>query len=360
MVSDTSYNFSVYPVNGDGIPASATGTNVATGSVKTSTNLWIAGGGSGTNSIGNTIAYSNNGINWTGLGTSVFSTAMNSVSYSLSKNLWIAGGSGVNTMAYSNNGINWTGLGTSVFSTSVSHVYYSLDKDLWIAGGSGVNKLVYSKDGFNWTTASVLNYSNFTPSCVIYNNNIWVASGNNPCLVYSTDGINWRSGYIVIPYYPYYDNNVFTTNSSQSISYNATQNQWIAVGRDTNMETAVSGDGITWVKSSTVNSNTYAAGRIYYNIIQNIWVYMGYTPTYSNNGTTWYTISDRVFSTTGRYVTYSNNNNENLWVACGQGTTNTLAYSVNGIKWTGLGTSVFNFPSPAGMGCYVVKSNNNN
>ena len=70
MAEGTAYTFVVYPVNGDGIPASATGTNSATGSVNTLLlPLWVAAGAI----TGNTLAYSTDGITWTGRGINIFS-----------------------------------------------------------------------------------------------------------------------------------------------------------------------------------------------------------------------------------------------------------------------------------------------
>jgi len=57
---------------------------------------------------------------------------------------------------------------------------------------------------------------------------------------------------------------------------------------------------------------------------------------YSYNATNWYPINNSIFTVRGRSVAW----NGSLWVAGGEGT-NTLAYSIDGINWTGLGTSIF-------------------
>ena len=72
--------------------------------------LQTVAGGVGTN----TLAYSNNGIEWTGIGNSIFTNECDAVAWN--GTLWVAGGGGTNTLAYSNNGIEWTGIGSSIFT----------------------------------------------------------------------------------------------------------------------------------------------------------------------------------------------------------------------------------------------------
>ena len=70
----------------------------------------------------NTIAYSNDGINWVGLGITYFATG-SPIGYSVAWTgvCWIATGTGTsgitNTIYYSTDGIIWTGAGSSIFST---------------------------------------------------------------------------------------------------------------------------------------------------------------------------------------------------------------------------------------------------
>jgi hypothetical protein len=62
----------------------------------------------------------------------------------------------------------------------------------------------------------------------------------------------------------------------------------------------------------------------------------GNTIANSVDGITWTGLGLPVFSTSGRGVAW----NGTLWVAVGQGG-NTIATSTNGITWTGRGTSIF-------------------
>ena len=73
--------------------------------------------------------------------------------------------------------------------------------------------------------------------------------------------------------------------------------------------------------------------------IQNRWVAVGDAPTtiaYSSDGINWTGLGITIFSTEGNGVAW----NGSLWVAVGGGT-NTIAYSSDGSNWTGLGTSIF-------------------
>lgn len=72
----------------------------------------------------------------------------------------------------------------------------------------------------------------------------------------------------------------------------------------------------------------------------NKWLATGESDTaslvYSYNATEWYPINNSIFTVRGRAVAW----NGSLWLAAGEGT-NSLAYSSDGVNWTGLGTSIF-------------------
>ena len=61
------------------------------------------------------------------------------------------------------------------------------------------------------------------------------------------------------------------------------------------------------------------------------------TIAYSSDGITWTGLGTSIFSSIGYGVAY---NGTNRWVAVGNGT-NSIAYSSDGISWTGIGTSIF-------------------
>jgi hypothetical protein len=59
---------------------------------------------------------------------------------------------------------------------------------------------------------------------------------------------------------------------------------------------------------------------------------------YSRDGITWTGVTLKtIFSSSGNAVAW----NGTIWVAVGNGDDNTIAYSSDGITWIGLGTSVF-------------------
>jgi hypothetical protein len=95
----------------------------------------------------NTIAYSNDGINWIGAGL-IFSTTGRGIAWNNER--WVAVGEGGNRIAYSNDGISWTSISTSnsVFSSICEDV--SWDGRRWIAVGGGTNTIATSNDGITW------------------------------------------------------------------------------------------------------------------------------------------------------------------------------------------------------------------
>jgi hypothetical protein len=80
-----------------------------------------------------------------------------------------------------------------------------------------------------------------------------------------------------------------------------------------------------------------------------MWVAVGEgtsnTIAYSSNGTTWTGLGKSIFTNQGRGVSW----NGTMWVAVGDGSSHTIAYSNNGTTWTGLGN--------IGFGGYGVASN---
>uniref|UniRef100_A0A6C0JY89 Peptidase S74 domain-containing protein n=1 Tax=viral metagenome TaxID=1070528 RepID=A0A6C0JY89_9ZZZZ len=57
---------------------------------------------------------------------------------------------------------------------------------------------------------------------------------------------------------------------------------------------------------------------------------------YSYNGSLWYSLGKNIFTIRGRSVAW----NGSIWVGAGEGT-NTLAYSKDGVNWTGVGSTIF-------------------
>jgi len=345
MTSNTTYTFNIFPVNGDGIPASATGTNMATGAITTlpPPPMWIAAG----YGTGNTLAYSTNGIKWSEVVTSsIFSTNGRVVSYSTTRNVWVVVGNGTgNTLAYSNDGITWTGLGKPVFPTSGWYITYSTYQDRWIASGyTSGNTFAFSIDGITWTGLGKSVFSNYG-WCVTYGSgayqNFWLAGGvGGNTLAYSNDGIAWTG----------LGSSVFSIGCS-SISYSEyqTNSLWIAAGQGAGNTLGYSTNGIMWtgLGKNVFSANAYG---INYSSFQRRWVAigegLGNTLGYSTNGITWTGLGKNLYYA-GYGVAYSES--QGLWVVAGQGLKgNTLGYSIDGTTWTGLSRSVL-YTSASGI-----------
>jgi hypothetical protein len=319
----------------DGINWTGLGTSIfSTGGYGIAWNgsMWVATG-QGTNSL----AYSTNGIDWTGLGTSIFSTAGWSVAWNGS--MWVATGQGTNSLAYSTNGIDWTGVGTSIFSTGGYGIAWN--GSMWVATGQGTNSLAYSTNGIDWTGVGTSIFSTAGWS-VAWNGLIWVAVGTGTAnrIAYSTDGINWTG----------LGTSIFSTGG-YGIAWNGSM--WVATGQGTN-SLAYSTNGIDWTglgtsifstagRGVTSTSPTHLVPAIpdFHESSERVMaVAVGYgtnSMAYSTDGISWTGLGTSIFSLYGYGVAW----NGSMWVAVGYGGTNSIAYSTNGINWTGLGRSIF-------------------
>jgi hypothetical protein len=167
----------------------------------------------------------------------------------------LAFGSGTNTIAYSNDDINWKDLGTGAFTSSGICNGGCWNGTLWVAGGStsvdasgngnGSGVMVYSYDGITWTTItqSILTVS---VNDIEWNGTVFVAvgQGSEYCMAYSTDGITW------LP--------VTQTAATLGITtaYCVTwgQNYFVLGGKGTN-DMAYSTDGITWTATNLAGTS---------------------------------------------------------------------------------------------------------
>ena len=280
----------------------------------------------------NTIAYSTDGITWTGIGSSVFSTgrgvAWNGTSF-------VAVGAGTNSIAYSTDGITWTGIGTSIFSTAGYGVAWNGTR--FVAVGEGTNSIAHSTDGITWTGIGTSIFVTRGYG-VAWNGTRFVAGGSGTnSIAYSTDGISWTG----------IGSSVFS--SGRGVAWNGTS--FVAVGASTN-SIAYSTDGITWtgIGTSIFSTGRGVASTMRVGMIPAIpqvnvtsekktWVAVGRTGNsiaYSFDGISWTGIGTSIFSTYGLGVAW----NGTRFVATGAGT-NSIAYSTDGISWTGIGTAIF-------------------
>ena len=305
--------------------------------------MWVAVG----NGTGNTIAYSYDGITWTGLSTSIFSTSGNGIAWN--GKMWIAAGTGTNRLGYSYDGINWTGATTTnILVTSGNGVAWN--GNLWVAVGSGGNTIAYSSNGTSWNGATTTNIFSTSGNGVAWNGNMWIAGGQGTnTLAYSYDGMTWTI--ITSPF----------TTAVYAVAWNGTT--WIAGGSGT-YNYAYSYNGIIWIGINN-SSITNVIGLAFNNIRQNkiiiprdTIVAVGTFTTGNNSiaysydkGATWIGVTGGlIFNAAGSG--YGIAYNGKMWVAGGNGTNNTLAFSYDGITWNGLGTTHFN-----SGGCRSIATN---
>jgi hypothetical protein len=299
------------------------------------------------------LTYSYDGLNWN-IGNNYSSIAIGNA-LCWTGNKYIAVGSNIasslNTstvFASSTDGINWYG---GITSPSITTGYaIGWNGILVVAGGnisspaipSTGNVFVYSSDGITWNAS--LGSTITTCNSVAWNGSGWVGVGYlsptpniNNVFVYSYDGITWDGGI----------NNTSITIGN-SVTWNG--NLWIASGRNTagTLKTTVfaySSDGITW--TSGTNNSTIPIGNSIscnnnlgsVNIIQpTIALGTGInTIAYSPDGIKWSGLGKSIFSSSGRCVVW----NGSMWVAGGIGTINSLAYTYDGLTWYGLGKTIF-------------------
>jgi len=374
-----------------------------------------------------TMRYSTDGSVWTGLGTSIFDIECKKVEYNRIK--YIAVGKGnVNTLAVSDDGINWTGKG-KIFSSSGNDLSYYGGK--WIAVGedASYNKCVaYSTDNGDTWSYSVSDPTTplkMTVNAIIRIQGKWIIGGcsgifginqgNKALLASSTDGINWTqvfnggTNYITINSLAYdgayyilaagkgNQNNsytsIYSTNGGSSwtnatspfgenqeiinkIIYYKPRTRWYAVGISNSRTWAVGSkpnagwtkgklfsvegtdittdnngklvaiglndDNTTSIKYAIVDAPSVAASSwetldISKNDITQTIVIAAKnenTLLYSNDeGDTWNGLGKTIFNVVCNKTHYANG----MWMAVGEGSVNTIATSTDGINWVGRG-----------------------
>ncbi len=367
-------------------PTALTGlsaSSIAYGSTNSGDPLWLMAG----TGASDTLAYSSNGTNWTLLGNSRIRGEGRSVVFGADRTgnaICVATGTGANTIAYSNNGISWTGAGNTILRTSANCVAFGTGaggRTAFVAGGYGGNTMALSVDGVAWVlrtnplTTAVNGLAFGTDGS---GNPMWVAvgSGSSNTITYSFDASTWVGA-----------GNTILSTSGTCVEYGtggAGLPLWVAGGTGT-YSMAWSGTGILWtgISQSAITNptkityGTNGAGNPY-------WLATGTGGfAYSTDGKVWSALSPPIYTTSicvaqekrpkyiicGRHFDATNpdslrgsidgltlfyikspfsvaandvcwSQDQQLWVAVGEGG-NTVAYSSNGIKWTGLSTTVF-------------------
>jgi hypothetical protein len=289
------------------------------GSVYFGNGKWMVGGGTFGDTTNPNVYYSTNlGGSWTAISGS--STTIGGLCYCIAfgpdptngGNVWLAGGgtSGAHKISYlTDTAVTTGGAWTGIYSNNVNinlRVYcVAYGGGLWVAGGYGnINTLMYSTNptkqnfwiGVSNSATVIFPTSGVAGQCrgLAYGNGLWVAVGSSGSsggntIATSPNGMNWT----------------VVTNSTNYISG---VGNGVAYGLDN------TGAGI-WVAVGT------GTNKIVYS----------YNPAVSWTGVA---NSSTIFTTTCNSVTYTGG----MWIAVGQGG-NTMATSVDGKTWTGLGAS---------------------
>jgi len=142
-------------------------------------------------------------------------------------------------------------------------------------------------------------------------------------------------------------NNIICSHSDKTVDIQHTQNDQIYIigSKQSNGSSVLShsNNGKTWNPIPlTINGTTiftHVRG-VAYSPESELWIACGSgnnTLAYSIDGIQWTGLGKTIFGDVAYSVAYANGK----WIAVGGNTPNTIAYSSNGVSWTGVGTSIF-------------------
>ena len=244
-------------------------------------------------------------------------------------------GTGTSTIAYSlNNGTTFTPVGVLQLTSTGKDVTYSLPLNLWLAVGTGLHNSATSRNGITWTASTVLDAIFTTsPNTIVWSDaaGIFVAGGSGTnVLAWSPDGITWTSSVTTL---------ITTINS---VAYSLQYNQWIAVGGGSISISYSVDNALTWLPAAFYSG--YTGNQVSWSPQLSLYVAVftapasGFTSAYSPNGIIW-TQQAIIFQTTGAANGVSWNGSQ--FLLAGVGTGDTLASSITGNTFTGLGKAIF-------------------
>ena len=256
----------------------------------------------------------------------VWDLLLTDASANVTENFSVAVGSGLNSIIYSANGLAWFPVSGSQFSISGSRVAW--DGSMWYAVGSGTSPILWSSNGTNWSSAGITYPAGFTGGTDIASNGkTWVAVGTsttNP-VIQSTSSLAWNAVSAV------------GLTGANAVATNGTS--WVIGCTGSSHPIFYSPDGTNWSSSTSSTGIFTACNGVAAN--NSLWIAVGYGTNklaYSPDGLVWTGVSS-VFTSSGNGVAW----NGNEWIAVGNGTTNHMYSSKDGISWTpittGFGTS---------------------
>lgn len=273
-------------------------------------------------SLGSTISYSlDQGQSWS-VAVSPFSGGASDAVWNGKR--WIGVGIGANTIATSLDGIHWTGRGNIIFASSCKGVDWSPSQKKYVAVGSGTNIVATSADGIYWRPTNQTLFS-AGGNDVKWGAGIWVSvgAGGGPTIAYSYDAISWQ-----------YAANSFSIEGTR-IYYDSESAIWTIYGSDASYNIATSSDGIHWNLSFISEANALSLNMERGQFADNsLNLYPGipyplYIADLSGINKFAYNYSDRGCA----YI-------QPISIGCGSGA-NSIAISLDGIKWTAIPNSIF-------------------
>ena len=248
---------------------------------------------------------------------------------------------GVSTYGYySYDGRTWTTLGAS-FSCQAYGIAWSSTQGMFVLVGSG-GCLYYSFNGPQWITAtpSSVSFTNIYGVAYSKQQNYWVITGSGTTrFAYSstpTNGASWTAV-----------GTASLFSKGAAVCWSPTLSLWIAVGTagtttmastpnpSTTAFTSVASPPFTTTPSAYGTSCYYGNG--YFVATGGPGAAISNTLAYSPDGVTWTGLGKTIFGSSGQGVFYSIDYAR--WMAVGQDATNKFAYSTNGVSWTPLGQS---------------------
>ena len=299
---------------------------------------------------GNSIAFSNDGINFNSVSSTLAQTANVNIEYNGTMWVCVADNSGSNNIGYSYDGIIWKINSNNTCPLGYQSVYWT--GTMWLLGGwvatrDATPSILYSYDGINWT--GIANTSSIIPV-------VWkFASNGSSTIIAVGTNTSFNSSYMVISYdggFTWVSNTVSLTSTITSGIFSICWNGriWVATGQGTN-SIAYTTDpfGInSWTgRGSTILNNSYACiwnGEMF--------IAVGYpgqaTIAYSYDGIYWTSLGTSIFTLYGLGITWTGKN----FIAGGSNGGNTLAYSKNGINWVGIKNSIFNGSGGTVIPCF--------
>lgn len=335
--------------------------------------IWISGGLGGTG-VNNYSISTDGGAGWTQYSLGANSGHVFTAKYA--NGIWLMGGWGnsLNHIQRSlDNGSTWAtcnantaaGLTSKIFNNDCWTIEYG--NGIWMAGGDVNNTtIVTSTDNGNLWSPSDSGFTNIYS--IAYGNGYWVAAGSGGIRYSSNNGGSWSTGLTLTnrravaygngrwvclgtdPNYP-----ILYTSDPTSTSWTApTSGSGGLTGKTTEMGLATNG-GNTWlgcidgqVIKSVDNGTTWGNSTSSLSVARQVAFRGNKKPKYvvggtgkylmmgSDDGTTWYEITDQPFSVAVNDVKW----NGSIWLAGGEGYWK-LAYSNNGSNWIGINQTVF-------------------